>query len=287
MRRREFITAVAATVLPLVARSQERLPVVGLLGSESRQQWMVRLRAFFQGLREAGFLEGSNVATEYRFVDDQKDPLPALAADLVARRVTVIAGFGGPRPCLEAKALTSTIPIVFTVSGAPVRAGLVASLAHPGANITGATTLNTEVGEKRLELLHELLPTTQKFALLINRNSTSRQVLTEDLPGAAQKLGVQLEVLTAGTDREIDEAFEVLDKSKPGGLVIGIDSFLISRSDRLAALALRHAIPAVFLYREFAAAGGLMSYGGSSVEGYRLAGAYTGRILKGERVALA
>ena len=275
MRRQDFIAGLGgAAAWPFDLHAQDRLPILSLLGTESRQQRTERLRAFFQGLGETGFVEGRNIATDYRFVDDQKQGLPALAAELVARRGTVIAGFGGPRPALSAKELTSTIPIVFTVSGDPVGAGLVASLARPGGNLTGATTLNTEVGAKRLELLHELFPAARQFALLLNRNSISRQNSAEDVPAAAQRLAVPLDVVSAGTDHEIEEVFAALDQSKPDGLVIGIDSFLISRSDRLAALALQHAIPAVFLYREFVAAGGLMSYGGSSVEGTALP-AYT------------
>jgi putative ABC transport system substrate-binding protein len=244
-----------------------------------------RLRVFYQGLSETGYVEGRNVVTEYRFVDDEKNELPALAAELIARKVTMIAAFGGPRPALAAKALTTTIPIVFTASSDPVEVGLVASLTHPGGNLTGATTLNVEVAAKRLELLHELIPAATTIALLIDPAGSSNGSPLSDLQAAARRLGLQLHILRASTDRNIDDAFVALDQLRAEGLVIGVDSFLISRSDRLAALALRHGVPAIFLYREFAAAGGLMSYGGSIAEGYRLSGVYTGRILKGERAA--
>jgi putative ABC transport system substrate-binding protein len=264
------------------------MPVLGLLGSQSRQLWEGRLSAFGQGLHETGYVEGRNVGIEYRFVDDGKSELTALAADLVARRVTVIAAFGGPNPALAAKAQTATIPIVFTLSGDPVDAGLVASLAHPGGNLTGSTTLNIEVAVKRLELLHELNPAATIIAWLINpTNPTASFTETQsrEMQAAARSLGVELRVLHAGTEREIDDAFATLDQLRTAGLVIGVDSFLISRSNKLASLALQHRIPSVYLYREFAAAGGLMSYGGSLMESYRLSGVYAGRILKGEKPA--
>jgi putative tryptophan/tyrosine transport system substrate-binding protein len=288
MRRREFIAGLGATaspgLWPRAARAQPfPTPVVGFLGTESRELWAYRLRAFHQGLNEAGYVEGRNVMVEYRFVDDEKRDLPALAADLVARKMAVIAAFGGPRPALAAKAVSGTIPIVFTTSSDPVEIGLVASLAHPGGNLTGATTLNSEVAAKRRELLHETVPTATTFALLVNPNVINR--VPGDLQEAARTLGLRLHVLHAGTDSEIDDAFAALRQVGAGGLVIGVDSFVISRSDKLAALALRHGVPAIFLYREFAAAGGLMSYGGSSVEAYRLSGIYTGRILRGEKPA--
>jgi putative ABC transport system substrate-binding protein len=282
--RRDFITLLggAAAALPPAARAQRPgVPILGVLGSQSRELWAGRLRAFQGGLREAGYVEGRNLAIEYRFVDDDRKDLPALAADLISRRVTAIAAFGGPAPAQAAQAQTRTIPIVFTLSGDPIDGGLVASLAHPGGNLTGSTTLNIDVAAKRLELLHEFLPTASTFALLINRAGTAQEVQSKEMETAARSLGVALEVFHAGTEREIDDAFAAMHR--PAGPVIEVDSFLISRSDKLAALSLRDRIPAVFLYREFAEAGGLMSYGGSLAEGYRLSGVYAGRILKGER----
>jgi putative tryptophan/tyrosine transport system substrate-binding protein len=288
MRRREFIAGLggAAAAWPVVARAQRTvLPVVGLLGTQSRELWKDRLDAFRRGLGETGHVEGRTVALEYRFVDDDKDQLSTLALDLVARRVNVIAAFGGPPPALAAKARTASIPIVFTLSSDPTEIGLVTSLAHPGGNLTGATTLNMEVSPKRLELMHELAPTATMFGLLVDPKGTSQEIELRELNAAADKLGLRLRVLRASVDRDIDDAFAFLAELKASGIVIGISSFLISRIDKLAALALRHRMPAVYLYREFAVAGGLMSYGGSLAEGYRLAGVYTGRILNGEKPA--
>jgi putative ABC transport system substrate-binding protein len=286
MRRRELIRLLGgAAAWPLAARAQQpALPVVGLLGTQSRELWEERLGAFRRGLAEAGYVEGQTVAMEYRFVDDAKAQLSALAVDLVARRVNVIAAFGGPQPAAAAKAVTSSIPIVFTLSGDPVESGLVDSLAHPGRNLTGATTLNIEVSAKRLELMHELIPAATVIALLVDQPAARDSELAE-LNSAARTLGLRLKILHAGNDRELDDAFATLGQMAAGGLVIGVSSFLISRSSRLAELALRYRVPSVYLYREFAAAGGLMSYGGSLAEGYRMAGSAAGRILQGAKPA--
>jgi putative ABC transport system substrate-binding protein len=289
MKRRELITLlVGVTAWPLAARAQQpAMPVIGVLGTQSRELWEERLGAFRQGLAEAGYVEGQTVAMEYRFVDDAKAQLSALAADLVARRVNVIAAFGGPQPAVAAKAVTSSIPIVFTLSGDPVEFGLVDSLAHPGRNLTGASTLNLEVSAKRLELMHELLPAATVIALLVDQPDQlfARDPQLTELNSAARTLGLRLNVLHAGSDRELDDAFATLGQMGAGGLVIGVSSFLISRSSRLAELALRYRVPAVYLYREFAAAGGLMSYGGNIGEGYRIAGNHAGRILQGAKPA--
>jgi putative ABC transport system substrate-binding protein len=286
MRRRQFITLLGgAATWPLAARAQQpAMPVVGLLGTQSRELWEERLGAFRRGLAEAGYVEGQTVAMEYRFVDDAKAQLSALAADLVARRVNVIAAFGGPQPAGAAKAVTSSIPIVFTLSGDPVESGLVDSLAHPGRNLTGATTLNIEVSAKRLELMHELLPAATAIAFLVDQPGAGFPQLA-GVNSAAGTLGLRLNVLHASNDGEVDDAFAALGQMGAGGLVIGVSSFLISRSSRLAELALRYRVPAIYLYREFAVAGGLMSYGGSLAEGYRMAGNSVGRILQGAKPA--
>jgi putative tryptophan/tyrosine transport system substrate-binding protein len=288
MRRRDFISLVGgAAAWPLAARAQQpAMPVIGLLGSTSAQGFPGPLAAFRQGLQEAGYREGQDVAIEYRWANDQLDRLPALAAELVDCRVAVIAVIGGLPPSLAAKAATTKIPIVFATSADPVKAGLVASLSRPRSNLTGATTLNVEVGAKRLELLHELVPTAKTIALLVNpTNPTFVETLSRDLRAAGLTLGVQIQVLQASTERNFETAFAALVQARAGGLVIGPDTFFTTRSEQLAALTVRHAVPTIYQYREFIAAGGLMSYGGSITDQYRIAGAYTGRILKGENPA--
>jgi putative ABC transport system substrate-binding protein len=287
MRRRDFITLLggAAASWPLAVRAQQpALPVVGFLGSETREQSVGRVRVFLQGLGEAGFVEGRNVAIEYRWAEGQSDRLPALAADLVRRQVAVIVAVGTP-PALAAKAATSTIPIVFDTGGDPVASGLVASLNRPGGNLTGVTSLNVEVGPKRLELLHELVPTARIIALLVNPTNPVGATLAREVQAAARTLGLQLHVLNASTERDFDPAFATLAQLQAGGLVIATDGNFLVQSERLAAHALRHLVPAVFAYHEFAAAGGLMSYGGSLADQDRQVGVYTGRILKGEKPA--
>ena len=288
MRRREFLTLIAAAATwPLAARAQQpAMPVIGFLGSASLDRWAGRMRAFHQGLSETGYVEGRNVAIEYRWAQGQNDQLPQLAADLVRRQVTVIAAPGSTPATLAAKAATPTIPIVFEIASDPVQLGLVASLARPGGNITGVTSLNAEVGPKRLELLHELLPTATVVGLLVNpTNPNLAEPTTKNLQAAARTLGLQVHVLHASSDAELDAVFATLLRVRAGGLVIGADPFFSSRLEQLAALTVRHAVPTVYQTREFTAAGGLMSYGASFTDTFRAVGIYTGRILRGDKPA--
>ncbi len=283
MKRREFITLIGgAAAWPIAAGAQQpAMPVIGFLGSTSLQGYAARLRAFAQGLKEEGYIEGQSVAIEYRLAEDHDDRLPVLAAELVHRRVTVIAAGGSPSS-MAAKAATATIPIVFETASDPVTLGLVASLNRPGGNLTGVTNLNVEVGQKKLELLHELLPTATIIAVLVN---PSAPAITEQFVGALQAaapaLGMQLHVLHASTDRDLDTVFADLGQLRADALVIGPYLFFNLRMEQLGALSLRHAVPAIFTYRPFVAAGGLMSYGANEAESYRLLGIYTGKILKG------
>jgi putative ABC transport system substrate-binding protein len=289
MRRRQFVTLLGgAAAWPLAARAQQpAMPVIGFLnsGSSDTPTSTSGVAAFRQSLAETGVVEGRNALIEYRWAGGKYDQLPALAADLVRRGVAVITTTGGIPPALAAKAATTTIPIVFTVGSDPIAIGLVASLNHPGGNLTGVSILNLEVAPKRLELLHELVPAATTFALLVNPANPNAETESKELQAAARTLGLQLKVLRASTEREIDGAFATLVELRAGGLVIGPDTLFVSRVAQLSALALRHAVPTVFQYREFAAAGGLMSYGGDSTEVFRIAGSYTGRILKGEKPA--
>jgi putative tryptophan/tyrosine transport system substrate-binding protein len=243
------------------------------------------LAAFRQGLNEAGYVEGRNVTIEYRWAEGQNDRLPELAGDLVGRKVTVIAATT-TQAVLAAKAATATIPVIFEMAGDPVQLGIIAALNRPGGNVTGVTNLNIEVTPKRLELLHEVIPTATTFALLINpSNPTLAELTTRDIRSSARTLGVQLHVVSASTDNEIDDAFASLASLRAGGLVIGGDQFFSSRIERLASLAVHYAVPAIYLWREFAMAGGLMSYGSETMDAYRLTGIYVGRVLNGEKPA--
>src|SRR5262245_6108673 len=286
MKRREFITLIGGAVAwPLAARAQQPMPVIGFLSNASPEVYAIRLRAFRQGLKEAGYVEGQNVAIEYRWAESQNNRLPALAAELVHRQVAVIAASSTPS-AFVAKAATATIPIVFGVSVDMVKVGLVASLNRPGGNLTGVTNLGVEVGPKRLELLHELLRAATTIALLVNPTSPSiTEHSSRTLQAAAQALGLQLHVLHASTERDFDTVFATLVQLQAGGLVIAGDTFFLTHSEQLAALTVRHAVPTVYAYRPFAAAGGLMSYGSDQIEYYRLVGNYVGRILKGEKPA--
>jgi putative tryptophan/tyrosine transport system substrate-binding protein len=286
--RREFITLLggAAAAWPLAARAQQPgMPVIGFLDSKSPDDSAHMVAAFRRGLNGSTFIEGQNVAIEFRWAQSQYDQLPALAADLVRRRVDVIAATGGPA-ALAAKAASATIPIVFRIAADPIAAGLVASLSRPGGNVTGVTSLNLEVGPKRLEFLHELVPSATIMAALVNpTNPSNAEILSRDLQATARLLGLQLHLLHASSDADIDAVFATLTELRAGGLVIGTDALFTSRDEKLAALALRYRIPTIYQWREFVAAGGLMSYGGSLADSYRLAGVYTGRILKGEKPA--
>jgi putative ABC transport system substrate-binding protein len=288
MKRRAFITLLggAAAAWPLAARAQQSaMPVIGWLNATSPDLYANLLRAFHRGLGQTGHIEGRNVAIEYRWAEDQYDRLPEFAADLVARRVAVIAATGGTPPALTAKALMTTIPIVFQVAVDPVKVGLVASLARPGGNVTGVTSLNLQVGPKRLELLHELVPTATVIAALINPTNALSETLLRELQTAARILGLELHVMHASAERDFDAVFRSLIQFRAGALVIGPDAFFFSQSKQLAALAARHAMPTISQYREFVAAGGLASYRTSLAEMHRLAGVYTGRILNGDKPA--
>jgi putative ABC transport system substrate-binding protein len=285
MRRREFITLLGgAAVWPLAARAQQRtMPVVGFLHPSSPDAY--RLRAFRQGLKDAGFTEGDNVIIEYRWADDQIDRLPALAADLVQRQVAVIAA--GAIPSVRAaKAATTTIPIVFVLAEDPVRLGVVTSLARPGGNLTGINFFSTELAAKRLELLRELVPGVARVAVLVNpANATTAESTLRGMEPAAGALGLQIQVLNASTIREIDAVFATLASGRPDAIVVGTDTFLIDRRVQLALQAMLHKLPAIYPVRDFAEVGGLMSYGASLGDAYRHVGVYTGRILKGAKPA--
>jgi putative ABC transport system substrate-binding protein len=285
MNRRELIAMLgSAAMLPVAARAQQAMPVIGFLSSGSAGAFSGRLRAFRQGLSETGYVEGRNLGIEYRWAEGQYDRLPALAADLVRRNVAVIFASNG-LDAPAAKAATLTIPIVFNSANDPVQAGLVASLNRPGGNITGVTTLNVEIAQKRLELLHEMVPMATNIALLVNPTNSGSGRTSSDMRAAAGIFGLQLQVLHASSEPDLGTAFASAAQLQAGALVIVTDPFFTSRSEQIAALTVRYAVPAISQNREFVAAGGLMSYGGSIAETYRLAGVYAGRILKGERPA--
>ena len=285
MRRRDFIRLFGgmAASWPLVARAQQSaMPVIGLLSSASSKDYAPMIAAFWKSLGEAGFVEGQNVSVEYLWADDQYDRLPALAADLVRRQVSVIVAAATPA-ALAAKPATKTIPIVFAIGGDPVRTGLVDSLNRPGGNLTGAAHINVETAPKRLELLHELMSAEKVIGLLVNKTNPLAESVVTDVQAAAASLGLELKVVHARNDQDVDAAFSNLNRMRIGALVIGTDPFFTSRSEKLGAMSLRLAIPAIYQYRAFVEAGGLMSYGGSITDSYNHAGRYVGRILKGEK----
>jgi len=259
------------------------MPVIGFLNGGSSWEYAQMADAFRKGLGEIGYIEGRNVWIEYRWAEGRYERLPALAADLVRRQVSVIAANTPASPI--AKAATTSIPIVFLTSADPVAAGLVASLNRPGGNLTGVAVLNVEVGPKRLELLHEAVPAASVVALLINPTHPTAEAQSRDMQAAARSLGLQLHALHASTERDFDTVFARLVQLRAGALIIGADAFFINQSEQLAALALRHAVPAIATYREFVAAGGMMSYGGDLADSFRIMGVYSGRILKGEKAA--
>jgi len=287
MRRRDFITVIAgsAAARPLVARAQQpAMPVIGFLNSGAPGPATDTIAVFRQGLAEAGYMEGRNVAIEYRFAEGQYDRLPALAEELVRRQVAVIVAIPIPA-AVVAKAATGTIPIVFSVAGDPVKLGLVDSLARPGGNATGVNFFQAELGAKQLGLLRELLPAAARIGLLVNPTNANVEGVTKDVTAAASAIGVQIDVVQASDSHEIDTAFATLVRNKADALLVGADSLFFTRRLQLATLATRHALPAVYFNRPFAEAGGLMSYGTSLTEVNRQLGIYTGRILKGAKPA--
>jgi putative ABC transport system substrate-binding protein len=289
MRRREFVIrlAVAGALLPLAARAQQaRTPVIGFLSSASPDKYTIRLDAFRQGLKEVGYVEGQNVTVEYRWTEGQNQRLATLGAELVQRQVNVIVAAGGTPSALAAKAATATVPIVFQVGTDPVAIGLVASLNRPGGNVTGVTTLNVGLGPKWLELLHQILPAATNIAVLVNPSSPAiAQAFLQALRPAANTFRQQLHILEASTERDVDEAFATLSQVRADALVITPDTFFSSRAEQLGTLGVRYTVPTVFEFKPFTAAGGLLSYGGSETDNYRLVGSCTGKILKGEKPA--
>jgi putative ABC transport system substrate-binding protein len=289
MKRREFIALLggSAAACPIAARAQQpAMPVIGFLNSTSPDAIADRLRGFHRGLKENGYVDGENVTIAYRFGENQNDRLPALAAELVQRRVNVIVAGTAPTATLAAKAATMTIPIVFLVSDDPVKLGFVGSLARPGGNLTGVNFFNAELNAKRLELLRQLVPGAARIALLVNpANVTTTESSVRDLEIAARVIGVQIRILNASSSREIDAAFDTMSRERPDALYVGGDNLLNSRRLQLAILAARHAIPAVYASRDYSEYGGLMSYGANVADAYRQVGSHAGRILKGTKPA--
>jgi putative ABC transport system substrate-binding protein len=287
MRRRDFLGVLGgAACQPLAARAQSRtMPVIGFLGSRTNESDTALVTAFRNGLGETGYAEGRNVVIDYRWADGRYDQMSALVLDLIHRGVAVIVASGGIPSALAAKAATTTIPIVFQVAVDPVQFGLIASLSRPGGNLTGVSNLNISIWPKRVQLIHELVPAATAIGTLLNPKNPNAEALLGDLQGAAAALGLHMPVAYASEERDFDMAFETLAEQQVGALVVGTDPFFGSRIGQLASLTIHHAMPAMSAQREFAAAGGLMSYGVSRAESHRLAGLYTGRILKGERPA--
>jgi putative tryptophan/tyrosine transport system substrate-binding protein len=288
MDRRTFIGSVAGGLLvaPLAARAQKSgIPVIGFLCSASPAQWTANVAGFRQGLSDAGYVEGKNVAIEFRWAEGHYDRLSALAADLVSGHIAVLVATGGPDSAQAAKAATSTIPIVFTTGADPVQLGVVASLGHPGGNATGVSIVTVGLAAKRMELLHELVPKATVIALIVNPNGLNAVSEAETAQAVARSFGQQLQVLRAGTEQQIDAAFARLVQLRAGALLVGSDSFFNVRREQFVALAARHAVPAIFELREFVTVGGMMSYGPSLPEAYRQAGIYTGKVLNGAKPA--
>lgn len=286
MRRREFVallSGAAAWTFPARAQPQTTMPVVGYLGPESPQTFASRVNAFRDGLAQAGYVEGRNVAIEFRWAEGHYDRLSALAADLVDRQVALLVAPGGAPVALAAKSATATIPIVFEMGGDPVALGVVRSLNRPEGNLTGVSSLSVALGPKRIELLHEMLPTAATIAVVVNPTSPTAEAQRANMDEAAKRLGLRLHVLHASTEQEFGAVFDALPQIGASGLAFTSDPFYANRSQQLARLAVRHAIPAVHQSRDFTLAGGLMSYGGNFVQSHRQAGAYAGRILRGEK----
>jgi putative ABC transport system substrate-binding protein len=282
MRRREFLGlfgVAAATVRPFSLRAQPAMPVIGFLSGRSQVEAASTSGAFRRGLSEAGYVEGKNVAIEYRWAEGHYDRLPEMAAELVGRQVAVIFASGGAE--LAAKASTATIPIVFTTGGDPVELGLVTSLNRPSGNLTGVTFLASDLGAKRLELLRQYAPNAKKISMLMNPTYQPTAAELRDVQGAALTLGLQINVLNANTSGEIDKAFAALERERPDALIVGGDPILLSHRDQIVPLAASHTLPTIYPQREYVDAGGLMSYGTSLINGYRNTGVYTGKILAG------
>ncbi|MFL4980872.1 MAG: ABC transporter substrate-binding protein [Xanthobacteraceae bacterium] len=287
MRRRQFITLLGgAAAWPIAARAQQReTPVIGFINLGLPAAYADLVTAFRQGLDETGYVEGQNVAIEYRWAEGQYDRLPALAADLVRRQVAVIVATGGNASPLAAKAATATIPIVFTGGGDPIKLGLVASLNRPGGNVTGVHVFTVVLGGKRLGLLRELIPTATLIAVLLNPHSPTAETQLRDIQQAAREVGQEIHILHASTDQDLDNCFKAIVQLRAGALLVGADPFFFSQRNRIVELAMHYTIPAMYEQREFALAGGLASYGTSLADAYRQAGLYTGRVLKGEKPA--
>jgi len=287
MRRRKFITLLGgAAVWPLAASAQRpAMPVIGFLGAPSAAPYVQYVAAIHQGLKEAGYVEGQNVRFEYRWADGHYDRLPALAADLVGRHVAVIVPIGGAPSTVVAKAATSTIPIVFGLAADPVKLGLVGSLNRPGGNVTGIAILGVELEAKRLELLHELVPTSTLIAVLVNPGNAQAETQLQDLSKAARAIGQRVLILKASTERELETAFATLVQERADALLIAADTFFATQPILFALLTARHAIPAIYPWRSYVDAGGLMSYGASLLDAYRATGVYAGRVLSGEKPA--
>ena len=286
MRRREFIALIGgAAACPLLARAQQQsIPVIGFVSSRSAAESAYLVGAFLQGLAESGFVAGSNASVEYRWAEGQYDRLPALAEDLVRARVSVIVSAGGLVTALAAKATTSTTPVVFISAGAdPIKSGLVASLSRPGGNLTGVNMLSVALEAKRMELLHELFPAAALVAVLVNPNTPDLETQTRELDAAAKTIGLQTHVVRAGTEGDFDSAFAEIVERHADALIVAADPYFTSRREQIVMLAARSAVPAMYELREYAAAGGLISYGTSLVDGYRRAGVYAGRVLKGAK----
>jgi putative tryptophan/tyrosine transport system substrate-binding protein len=287
MKRREFLLllACALTAAPALRAQQKAMPVIGFLGAAAPDPFAPFVAAFHRGLNETGYVDGQNLAIGYRWAEGHYDRLPALAADLVGRNVDVIATSGGPPPALAAKSVTSTVPIVFVSGDDPVGEGLVASLSRPGGNLTGVGLMGVELTPKRLELISELVLQVRVIALLVNPNNPNADRIMRDVQEAARAKGVQLHIVKASTESEIDAAFATLVQLQAGALVVGNDPFFNSRREQLVALASQYAVPAIYGWREFAAAGGLISYGSSLVAAYRQVGTSAGKILNGAKPA--
>jgi putative ABC transport system substrate-binding protein len=288
VRRRDFMTLVggAAATWPLAARAQQPvMPVIGSLYGTSAAEWAAPMAGFRNGLSEAGFVEGRNVAIEYRWAEGHFDRMPTMAADLVSRKVAIILVGGNLAGVRAALAVTKTIPIVFTTASNPVASGLVKSLSHPGGNATGVTLIAVELGPKKVELLREMIPTATKIALLVNPINSDMEIERQNLEGAARHLGMELIVLNARAESEIEAAFAAAIQQQAAALYVGSDAFLVSQRDHIAALGLRYALPTISSVRNDVVAGELMSYGSNQADMYRQAGVYVGRILKGEKPA--